>query len=65
MVDVPIPNDPAVMDQFGREFIPRLLVAREGQAVLFKNSEDELHTVHVQDDAVKEESQEGVAHSDT
>ena len=48
-VDVPVPDSPAVMDQFGREFIPRLLVVREGQEVLFKNSEDELHTVHVKD----------------
>ena len=37
------------MDQFGRDFIPRLIVVRAGQPVLFKNSEDELHTVHGQD----------------
>ena len=49
-VDVPLPSEPVEMDQFGRDFIPRLIVVREGQAVLFKNSEDELHTVHVQDD---------------
>ena len=48
-VDVPLPRAPVEMDQFGRDFIPRLLVVRAGQYVLFKNSEDELHTVHVQD----------------
>lgn len=47
---LPVPTDPVVMDQFGRDFIPRLIVLREGQPVLFKNSEDELHTVHVKDD---------------
>ena len=48
-VDMPLPSTPVEMDQYGRDFIPRLIVVREGQAVLFKNSEDELHTVHVQD----------------
>ena len=47
---LPVPTDPVVMDQFGREFIPRLIVLREGQPVRFTNSEDELHTVHVKDD---------------
>ena len=47
--DVPLPTEPVEMDQFGRDFIPRLIVVRAGQPVLFKNSEDELHTVHVQD----------------
>ena len=48
-LDVPLPTEPVEMDQFGRDFIPRLIVVRAGQPVLFKNSEDELHTVHVQD----------------
>ena len=48
--DVPVPTEPAVMDQFGRDFIPRLLLVRLGQPVLFKNSEDDLHTVHVSDE---------------
>ena len=48
---LPVPTEPVVMDQFGRDFIPRLIAVREGQPVLFKNSEDELHTVHVKDDA--------------
>lgn len=47
---LPVPTDPVVMDQFGRAFIPRLIVLREGQPVRFTNSEDELHTVHVKDD---------------
>ena len=48
-VDVPVPIEPVIMDQFGRDFVPRLIVVREGQPVRFKNSEDDLHTVHVQD----------------
>lgn len=48
--DVPIPTEPAEMDQFGRDFIPRLLLVRQGQPVVFLNSEDDLHTVHVSDE---------------
>ena len=48
--DVPVPTEPAEMDQLGREFIPRLLIVRHRQPVLFKNSEDDLHTVHVKDE---------------
>ncbi len=50
-VDVPLPAEPAEMDQYGRTFIPRLLVVREGQVVRFKNSENELHNVNVTDDS--------------
>ncbi len=49
-IDVPVPTEPAEMDQLGRSFIPRLLLVRLGQPVLFKNSEDDLHTVHVKDE---------------
>ena len=49
-VDVLVPSEPTVMDQYGRDFIPRLLVVREGQTVQFQNSEDELHTVRVSDE---------------
>ena len=49
--DVPVPQEPAQIDQYGRVFIPRLVVIREGQAVEFTNSEDELHNVHVIDEA--------------
>jgi len=45
----PIPEEPAVMDQYNTEFHPRLLLVRVGQTVQFKNSEDTLHNVHVID----------------
>ena len=48
--DIPVPDEPVVMDQYGRAFVPRLLLVREGQTVRFKNSEDELHNVNVVDD---------------
>ena len=50
-VEVPLPAGPAEMDQYGRTFIPRLLVVREGQTVRFKNSENELHNVNVTDES--------------
>lgn len=50
-LDVPLPAAPAEMDQYGRNFVPRLLLARAGQAVRFINSENELHNVHVIDAA--------------
>lgn len=49
-LDVPVPTEPAIMDQFGRDFVPRQLLVRLGQPVLFLNSEDDLHTVHVKDE---------------
>ena len=49
-LDVPLPAEPAEMDQYGRTFIPRLLVVRAGQTVRFKNSENELHNVNVTDE---------------
>ena len=48
-IDVPVPSELAVMNQYGRDFIPRFLVVREGQTVQFRNSEDELHTVKLSD----------------
>ena len=50
-LDVPLPAEPAEMDQYGRAFVPRLVVVREGQTVRFKNSENELHNVNVIDEA--------------
>ena len=47
--DFPVPTEPALMDQFGRTFFPGLLLVREGQPVLFRNSENDLHNVHVVD----------------
>jgi hypothetical protein len=46
-IDTPIPQQPALMDQYGTAFWPKLLVVRPGEPVDFKNSEDVLHNVHV------------------
>jgi plastocyanin len=46
-IETPIPAEPALMDQYGTAFRPKLLVVRPGQPVDFKNSEDVLHNVHV------------------
>ena len=46
-IETPIPTEPALMDQYGTAFRPKLLVVRPGQPVDFKNSEDVLHNVHV------------------
>ena len=43
----PVPAEPAVMDQFAIAFIPRVLVARPGQPVEFRNSEEVSHNVRV------------------
>jgi plastocyanin len=43
----PMPAEPAVMDQISKQFIPRLLLARVGQPVEFRNSEDMPHNVTV------------------
>jgi plastocyanin len=42
-------DDPLVMDQYNTDFHPRLLIARPGQPVQFKNSEDVVHNIHVTD----------------
>ena len=47
--ELPVPEEPAVMDQYNTEFYPRLLLVRVGQTVQFKNSEDTFHNVHVID----------------
>ena len=44
---VPMPEGNAVMDQFSKAFVPEMLFVRVGQAVVFKNSEDQLHNVAV------------------
>ena len=43
----PVPTAPKVMDQQGLTFVPALLLVRQGQPVMFRNSEDVLHNVHV------------------
>ena len=50
-IDVPLPDDTPVMDQYGRMFNPGFLLVRQGQTVTFTNSEEDLHTVHVKDSA--------------
>ena len=50
-IDVPLPGEVPVMDQYGRMFYPLFLLVRKGQTIRFTNSEDDLHTVHVKDSA--------------
>jgi plastocyanin len=44
---VPMPEGPALLDQFSKAFVPDTLFVRVGQPVVFKNSEDQLHNVTV------------------
>ncbi|MGH9385521.1 MAG: plastocyanin/azurin family copper-binding protein [Vicinamibacterales bacterium] len=44
---LPAPDAPAVMDQYGKQFVPGELFVRVGQAVEFKNTEDQMHNVIV------------------
>jgi plastocyanin len=50
-IDVALPDDTPVMDQYGRMFNPGFLLVRQGETVTFTNSEEDLHTVHVKDSA--------------
>ena len=43
----PMPSDPAVLDQISKQFLPHTLLARVGQPVEFRNSEDMPHNVSV------------------
>jgi plastocyanin len=43
----PMPAEPAVMDQISKQFLPGVLIARVGQPVEFRNSEDMPHNVAV------------------
>ena len=43
----PLPEGPAIMDQYSKQFVPELLFARVGQQVEFRNSEDSPHNVNV------------------
>lgn len=45
--ELPLPAGPAVMDQYGKQFVPALLIVRVGQPVEFRNSEDTPHNVYV------------------
>lgn len=43
----PLPEGPAVMDQYGKQFVPNMLYVRVGQPVEFRNTEDMGHNVTV------------------
>jgi plastocyanin len=43
----PMPEGPAVMDQYAKQFVPNTLYVRVGQKVEFRNSEDMPHNVTV------------------
>lgn len=43
----PLPEGPAVLDQYGKQFVPTTLFVRVGQPVEFRNSEDISHNVQV------------------
>jgi plastocyanin len=43
----PLPEKPALMDQYAKQFVPSTLYVRVGQPVEFKNSEDMPHNVTV------------------
>jgi plastocyanin len=45
--DPPMPVEPALMDQRSKQFLPNVLLARVGQPVEFRNSEDMPHNVAV------------------
>jgi plastocyanin len=44
---LPMPEAAAVMDQYGKQFVPGELFVRVGQPVEFRNTEDQLHNVIV------------------
>jgi plastocyanin len=44
---LPAPAEPAVMDQYAKQFVPNVLYVRVGQPVEFRNSEDMPHNVTV------------------
>ena len=45
--EAPLPEGPAILDQYARNFVPDLLLVRVGQRVEFRNSEDVDHNVAV------------------
>ena len=45
--ETPTPAEPALMDQISKQFLPHTLLARVGQPVEFRNSEDMPHNVTV------------------
>src|SRR5262245_18801234 len=47
------PTESGSMDQFSRAFFPELLIVQAGQEVHFSNSENELHSVRINDGDTK------------
>jgi hypothetical protein len=45
--EFPLPDGPAIMDQYAKQFVPDMLFVRVGQPVEFRNSEDAPHNVNV------------------
>jgi plastocyanin len=45
--EAPMPEGPAVMDQYAKQFVPAILYVRVGQPVEFRNTEDMGHNVTV------------------
>lgn len=45
--EAPLPEGPAVMDQYAKQFVPNMLYVRVGQPVEFRNTEDMGHNVTV------------------
>jgi Carboxypeptidase regulatory-like domain len=45
--DVPLPEGPAILDQYGKAFVPDVLFVRVGQVVEFRNSDDTDHNIRV------------------
>lgn len=45
--EFPLPEGPAILDQYSKQFVPALLVARVGQPVEFRNSDEFGHNVIV------------------
>jgi plastocyanin len=44
---LPMPTEPAILDQYAKQFVPTVLIVRVGQPVEFRNSEDMPHNVSV------------------
>ena len=45
--ELPLPSEPAVLDQEGCEYSPRVVALRVGQTMVIRNSDATLHNVHV------------------
>jgi plastocyanin len=52
--EFPPQSETPVMDQVGQTFGPAVLLVRTGQPVEFRNSDDTLHNVHVNDEDTRE-----------